>query len=194
MSSCCALIFAGPGLSGLLCDNFAGGKEDGSCNKPKSPVPSPGWAGGHAYSRDGLSWSSWTRCYNTSVALADGTTVNFPRRERPKLLFDKDGTPTHLYNGQYGRDMRYCSTCELLPFLLAHAFGCASARRYSRARDDIYDCCTTQRSCQQTTLSFENGNGMTHHYRSPTRQCACLQSCALHGDSATPTRRCCGSR
>ena len=65
------------------------GKEDGSWNKKGGPVPSPGWAGGHAYSRDGLAWSNWTRCYNTSVALVDGTTVNFPRRERPKLLFDK---------------------------------------------------------------------------------------------------------
>ena len=75
------------------------GKEDGSWKLPKTPVPSPGWAGGHAFSRDGLAWSNWTRCYNTSVALADGTTVNFPRRERPKLLFDQSGTPTHLYNG-----------------------------------------------------------------------------------------------
>ena len=59
------------------------GKEDGSWKQKGGPVPSPGWAGGHAFSRDGLAWSNWTRCYNTSVFLVDGTTMNFPRRERP---------------------------------------------------------------------------------------------------------------
>eukprot|EP00039_Didymoeca_costata_P004535 m.73987 g.73987 ORF g.73987 m.73987 type:complete len:431 (+) comp12442_c0_seq2:33-1325(+) len=74
------------------------GKYDGSWVRPKSPVPSPGWCGGHAFSRDGINWSPWTRCYNTSVTLTNGTTVEFLRRERPKLLI-QDGVPTHLYNG-----------------------------------------------------------------------------------------------
>jgi hypothetical protein len=75
------------------------GQEDGSWNKPSTPVPSPGWAGGHAFSRDGYTWSPWTRCYNTSIALTDGTTLEVRRRERPKLLMDSTGRPTHLYNG-----------------------------------------------------------------------------------------------
>jgi len=74
-------------------------------NKPKgSPVPSPGWAGGHAFSRDGYTWSNWTRCYNTSVVVTNGThetTVEHSRRERPKLLFNKEGQMTHLYNGAF---------------------------------------------------------------------------------------------
>lgn len=67
---------------------------------PGSPVPK-GWAGGHAFSRDGFTWSTWSRCYNTSVVLTNGTTVEHQRRERPKLLFDKEGHPTHLYNGAF---------------------------------------------------------------------------------------------
>ena len=62
-------------------------------------MPSPGWAGGHAFSADGLKWSTWNRCYNTSLPLTNGTTVEVNRRERPKLLFDPKGKPTHLYNG-----------------------------------------------------------------------------------------------
>ena len=65
-----------------------------------SPVPK-GWAGGHAFSRDGFVWSSWARCYNTSVALTNGTTIEHQRRERPKLLFDGEGRPTHLFNGAF---------------------------------------------------------------------------------------------
>ena len=62
-------------------------------------MPSPGWAGGHAFSKDGFAWSEWTRCYNTSIPLNNGSTVEVNRRERPKLLFDASGTPVHLYNG-----------------------------------------------------------------------------------------------
>jgi hypothetical protein len=65
-----------------------------------NPVPR-GWSGGHAFSRDGFSWSNWSRCYNTSVTLTDGKVVEHNRRERPKLLFDSDGSPTHLYNGVF---------------------------------------------------------------------------------------------
>lgn len=83
--------------AGTLDPNW--GQEDGSWRRPRSPVPTPGWAGGHAFSRDGLSWSPWTRCYNTSVLLENGQTVETRRRERPKLLFNADGHPTHLYNG-----------------------------------------------------------------------------------------------
>ena len=65
----------------------------------KSPIPSPGWCGGHAFSKDGLHWSSISRAYNTSVLLTDGSRIEMLRRERPKLIFDKSGKPTHLFNG-----------------------------------------------------------------------------------------------
>ena len=57
------------------------------------------WSGGHAFSRDGLVWSSITRAYNTTVHFADGTPpISFVSRERPKLLLDQQGRPTHLSN------------------------------------------------------------------------------------------------
>ena len=70
-----------------------------SVRPPGAAIPSPGWAGGHAFSRDGFTWSEWSRCYNTSIALTNGSTVEARRRERPKLLFDERGRPTHLCNG-----------------------------------------------------------------------------------------------
>lgn len=54
--------------------------------------------GMHAYSPDGVSWTwSTTPAYDKTVELADGTTWDLGRRERPHILFDTDGTPTHLY-------------------------------------------------------------------------------------------------
>ena len=76
------------------------GKEDGSWNRTGiSAVPAPGWAGAHSFSRDGLSgWSPLNRCWNTTMAMADGSHFELSRRERPKLLI-QDGVPTHLFNG-----------------------------------------------------------------------------------------------
>ena len=73
--------------------------QGGDVRPPGPAIPSPGWSGGHAFSRDGVTWSKWTRCYNTTIALTDGSTVEARRRERPKLLFDERGKPVHLYNG-----------------------------------------------------------------------------------------------
>ncbi len=68
-----------------------------------SPIPSPGWAGGHSFSRDGLKWSNIRRAYNTSVQFTDGTSAELKRRERPKLIFAEDGrTPKYLSNGVQG--------------------------------------------------------------------------------------------
>ena len=46
------------------------------------PIPSPGWAGGHAFSRDGLTWSAWSRCYDTGVTTYSGDKLWMLRRER----------------------------------------------------------------------------------------------------------------
>ena len=89
------------------------GQEDGSWKRPGTPVPSPGWAGGHAFSQDGLAWSNWTRCYNTSASLVGGGKFEFHRRERPKLLFDKAGIPTHLFNGAIAPESTYTIVAPL---------------------------------------------------------------------------------
>lgn len=66
---------------------------------PPGAGPCGVWAGGHFFSEDGTSWSPMARAYNTTVFTTDGGATTFDRRERPKLLFDAAGTPTHLYNG-----------------------------------------------------------------------------------------------
>jgi hypothetical protein len=75
------------------------GKSDGSW-KHTRPIPSPGWAGGHAFSPDGRNWSKWERCFDTGVTMmTSGKKLWMLRRERPKLLMDTDGKPTHLFSG-----------------------------------------------------------------------------------------------
>lgn len=64
-----------------------------------SPIPSPGWAGGLIFSKDGLVWSEMKRCYSTNIKLENGEMLVTKRRERPKLIFDSNGIPTHLTNG-----------------------------------------------------------------------------------------------
>ena len=80
------------------------GKADGSW-KHTHPIPSPGFAGGHAFSRDGLNWSDWSRCFDTGVtmsSMSSGEKLWMLRRERPKLLLDTDGRPTHLFSAAVG--------------------------------------------------------------------------------------------
>ena len=54
--------------------------------------------GGHAYSRDGVSWSfSSAPPYGNVVNFSDGSSVPMQRRERPHLIFDRaSGYITHL--------------------------------------------------------------------------------------------------
>ena len=66
--------------------------------------------GGHAFSRDGVKWTysgvAWGNAEHpreTPVAFSDGGAFTFTRLERPHLVFDADGAPTHLLNAaQYG--------------------------------------------------------------------------------------------
>ncbi|KAF7537432.1 hypothetical protein G7054_g3743 [Neopestalotiopsis clavispora] len=44
--------------------------------------------------------------YNTTVQFTDGTSINYYRRERPKVFFDEDGTPLYLVNGVAEEDSR----------------------------------------------------------------------------------------
>lgn len=71
-----------------------------------SPIPSPGWAGGHAFSRDGLNFSTISRAYSTYVPLANGTVMNLNRRERPKLVFGPSGDIEYMSNGAQMHDGR----------------------------------------------------------------------------------------
>jgi hypothetical protein len=58
--------------------------------------------GGHAYSRDGLSWSySPTPPYGNVVNFTDGSTASLQRRERPHLVFDASGFISHLSTGAH---------------------------------------------------------------------------------------------
>jgi hypothetical protein len=55
---------------------------------------------GHYFSEDGLAWfTSPTQPYGNTIALDDGSTMLLTTRERPKMLFNAAGEPTHLSNG-----------------------------------------------------------------------------------------------
>jgi hypothetical protein len=60
---------------------------------------SKGAAGGHAWSKDGKTWTFHEKnCYNNKIALTDGTEWVLSRRERPKLIINEGGQITHLLN------------------------------------------------------------------------------------------------
>lgn len=54
--------------------------------------------GGHAFSRDGLSWTFAGSAYEHEVTLANSTTFHVGRRERPQILV-LEGEPVFLYTG-----------------------------------------------------------------------------------------------
>jgi len=55
---------------------------------------------GHGYSTDGLDWHfNSVQPYEAKITFANGTVQQFSTWERPHLLFDKSGVPTHLVNG-----------------------------------------------------------------------------------------------
>lgn len=65
------------------------------------------WAGRYGYSQDGKQWTfSPVPAYNGTITWKNGTTSVFSRMERPVLVFDDNGNPTHLFNGvqQYDWD------------------------------------------------------------------------------------------
>jgi hypothetical protein len=76
----------------------------------------------HAFSTDGLHWRVHPiQPYSTQIAMASGETTTVSTRERPKLLFNKAGVPTHLFNGVCsasacrtpgGRNQSACVNCK----------------------------------------------------------------------------------
>ena len=56
--------------------------------------------GGHAFSRDGVSWTySDVPPFSNNVSFTDGSVISMQRRERPHLIFDAKGYISHLVNG-----------------------------------------------------------------------------------------------
>jgi hypothetical protein len=56
--------------------------------------------GAHAYARDyegPWTFNNHTTAFNTTVPFTDGTTIEYYRRERPKVFFSDDGEMTPLY-------------------------------------------------------------------------------------------------
>lgn len=77
----------------------------GGCN-PKTHQ------GGHAWSRDGITWSEpRVGAYNTTVLFTDGTSMTCTRRERPQMVLDADGIPLVMFAGVVG-----CPTIPNTPY------------------------------------------------------------------------------
>lgn len=84
--------------NGTDCNGYPSFHPDGKL--PSNPCKSPEglWSMGHSYSKDGIVWSPIVRAANTTAQLADGTSVTFTSRERPKLIMAADGSPGWLSN------------------------------------------------------------------------------------------------
>lgn len=54
--------------------------------------------GAHGFSEDGVEWTySPIPAFGTNITTADGKIHSYARRERPHLIFNRAGEPTHLY-------------------------------------------------------------------------------------------------
>ena len=59
--------------------------------------------GGHAWSRDGVTWSEpRVGAYDTTLRFTDGTTLQCTRRERPQIVLDEAGKPLVMFSGVVG--------------------------------------------------------------------------------------------
>ena len=84
--------------AGQPADLFPGAQKVLPCPEPRFHA-SP-WVGRHAWSADGVTWAySPYAAFGSEVQFTDGTTGSFARRERPHLIVDDEGNPTHLING-----------------------------------------------------------------------------------------------
>jgi hypothetical protein len=65
----------------------------------RDPSCAPYAISAHSFSRDGLTWTgSCTQPFFNTANVSDGSVVTMSTRERPKLLFNAAGEPTHLFN------------------------------------------------------------------------------------------------
>ena len=59
--------------------------------------------GGHAWSLDGINWSSpRIGAFDTTIRFTDGSSITCERRERPQMVIGKDGKPLALVSGVTG--------------------------------------------------------------------------------------------
>jgi len=59
--------------------------------------------GGHAWSKDGIEWSTpRTGAFDTTIQFTDGTSMKCERRERPQMVLDKDRMPLALISAVTG--------------------------------------------------------------------------------------------
>ena len=93
---------------------------------------------GHAYSTDLETWhySMGRQPFDPSVVYTDGTVQNFSTFERPHLVFDSSGNPTHTVHGvspvwaQY-LDHHPCQVCPARPGSQSSCVVCKSSQHYS---------------------------------------------------------------
>eukprot|EP00316_Scyphosphaera_apsteinii_P004808 CAMPEP_0119322746 /NCGR_PEP_ID=MMETSP1333-20130426/59059_1 /TAXON_ID=418940 /ORGANISM="Scyphosphaera apsteinii, Strain RCC1455" /LENGTH=281 /DNA_ID=CAMNT_0007330047 /DNA_START=543 /DNA_END=1388 /DNA_ORIENTATION=+ len=85
----------------------------GPC-KPKA------WQGGHAWSRDGVTWSEpRVGAFSTTVSFMDGTSMTCARRERPQMVMDpQNGRPAYLVTGVTGCPSNLTATSTTGTFTL----------------------------------------------------------------------------
>lgn len=65
-----------------------------------------GYSGAHAISADGVTWTvaAPALAYETTHVWSDGVVRKQVQQERPELLFNADGVPTHAYFATNGPD------------------------------------------------------------------------------------------
>jgi hypothetical protein len=71
--------------------------------------------GAHAYSADGgRSWVDTGIAFNLTVEYADGTSTTFIQRERPHVVLDESGEPSHLVSGVTYSLLPTLPTCTIV--------------------------------------------------------------------------------
>jgi hypothetical protein len=77
-------------------------------------TPQCNFISGHLFSRDGLTnWTvSPTEPYSYNLTYSDGSTGLVATRERPKLLFDAQGDPSHIYTSTVDMPETMCAQCN----------------------------------------------------------------------------------
>jgi len=74
------------------------------------------WGAGLEW-RDGVEWRVKKHClaYDHTLMFSDLSIIKAERRERPQLLFNKDGKPTHLYTGvlYQGKTWNVCQPIKI---------------------------------------------------------------------------------
>ena len=104
---------------------------DGWPQNPNATLPV--LVAGHGYSEDGINWHfGEVPPYNSWADYADGSRKMFATMERPHLVFDAHGNPTHLLNGVsslWDKD-RPCFQCDARPGSAHSCVVCKTSKGY----------------------------------------------------------------